>query len=127
MLIDARDYYRAFYRTARWIEEPAIGRQPSPRDATPSPAAAPAAKAESRPQVFNQLCVACHSLGGRGGMVGPALDGVGDRRDAAYLGKWLHDPPSLKPGTAMPKLPLSDAQIDELVTFLSHQKAQVSP
>jgi hypothetical protein len=33
----------AFYRTARWIEEPAIGRQPSPRDATPSPAAAPAA------------------------------------------------------------------------------------
>lgn len=98
-----------------------------PPKPTLSPAAAPAAKAESRPQVFNQLCVACHSLGGRGGMVGPALDGVGDRRDAAYLGKWLHDPPSLKPGTAMPKLPLSDAQIDELVTFLSHQKAQVSP
>ena len=32
-----------------------------------------------RPQVFNQLCVACHALGGQGGAVGPALDRVGDR------------------------------------------------
>lgn len=30
-----------------------------------------------RPQVFNQLCVACHTLKGQGGTVGPALDGVG--------------------------------------------------
>ena len=83
------------------------------------------ARAENRPQVFNQLCVACHKLGGQGGMVGPALDGVGDRKDTAFLGKWLRDPQAMKPGTAMPKLPLSDGQIDELVAFLSHQK--VSP
>jgi nitric oxide reductase subunit C len=35
-----------------------------------------------RPQVFNQLCVACHALGGQGGQVGPALDGVGNRMTA---------------------------------------------
>jgi mono/diheme cytochrome c family protein len=29
------------------------------------------------PAVFNQICMACHSLGGQGGAVGPALDGVG--------------------------------------------------
>lgn len=98
-----------------------------PPKPTLAPATAPAAKAENRPQTFNQLCVACHALGGQGGMVGPALDGVGDRRDAAYLAKWLRDPQGLKPGTAMPKLPLSDGQIDELVSFLSHQKAKVSP
>jgi nitric oxide reductase subunit C len=83
-------------------------------------------KAENRPQIWNQLCVACHTLGGQGGVVGPALDGVGDRRDAAFLGKWLRDPQAMKPGTAMPKLPLSDGQIEELVAFLSQQK-KVSP
>jgi nitric oxide reductase subunit C len=80
-----------------------------------------------RPQVFNQLCVACHSLGGQGGAVGPALDRVGDRLNADYLERWLHDPQVVKPGTAMPKLPLSEPQIRELVAFLSHQRAEVRP
>ena len=95
--------------------------------AVPAASGPAIAKATNRPKVFNQLCVACHSLGGQGGHVGPALDAVGDRRDAAYLVKWLHDPPAVKPGTAMPKLPLSDGQIDELVAFLSLQKAEVKP
>lgn len=78
-----------------------------------------------RPQIFSQLCVACHSLGGRGGAVGPALDTVGDRFNAAYLTRWLHDPPSVRPNTRMPRLPLSDTQIDELVAFLGHQRTEV--
>ena len=82
-------------------------------------AAAPSAQ---RPQVFSQICVTCHALGGLGGTVGPALDGVGTRLDAAYLEKWLRDPGAVKPGTTMPKLPLDDAQLGELVTFLSSQK-----
>jgi len=73
----------------------------------------------NRPQIFNQLCVACHALGGQGGQVGPALDGVGKRKTAAEITAWLHDPPAVKPGTAMPKLPLTDGQIDELTAFLS--------
>lgn len=74
------------------------------------------------PQVFAQICVTCHTLQGAGGTVGPALDGVGDRLDAAYLERWLRDPPGVKPGTTMPKLPLDDAQVGELVAFLSSQK-----
>ncbi|MBK7976620.1 MAG: c-type cytochrome [Deltaproteobacteria bacterium] len=65
---------------------------------------------------------ACHSLGGAGGKVGPALDGVANRRDADYLKRWISDPPGIKPDTKMPRLPLTEAQIDELVGFLSTQK-----
>ena len=75
-----------------------------------------------RPQIFNQLCVACHALGGQGGAVGPALDGVGNRKTAAEITAWLRDPPGVKPGTAMPKLPLTEGELDELTAFLSTQK-----
>ena len=85
------------------------------------------ARADDRPKVFNQLCVACHSLGGQGGHVGPALDEVGDRFDADYIKRWLHDPNAIKPGTKMPKLPISDAQIEELAAFLSHQTKKKEP
>ena len=74
--------------------------------------------AKSRPATFNQTCIACHAVDGKGGQVGPALDGVGKRLDHEYLTKWLKDPQSVKPGTAMPKLGLSDAQVDELVQYL---------
>lgn len=87
----------------------------------------PSLASGNRPQVFNQLCVACHSLGGQGGNVGPALDDVGQRLDAPALTRWLHDPAAVKPGTKMPKLPLTDAQIDELAAFLTHQNPGVSP
>lgn len=72
-----------------------------------------------RPQVFNQMCVACHSLRGQGGQVGPALDGVGSRLERQFLEKWLRDPMSVKPDSKMPKLPLSDDEITELAAFLS--------
>ena len=88
---------------------------------------APAARAQApntppRPLIFSQLCVACHALEGVGGTVGPALDGVGTRYDAAYFQQRLIDPLSVKADSKMPKLPLTDAQVAELVTFLSSQK-----
>ncbi len=79
----------------------------------------PVAAHDGRPRVFDQMCVACHSVDGRGGSVGPALDGVGDRFDAAYFGRWLDNPASVRPNTQMPDLPLSEAQIAELTTYLS--------
>ncbi|MFZ5438824.1 MAG: c-type cytochrome [Myxococcota bacterium] len=89
-----------------------------------APAQAAPVLTASRPQVFSQICITCHALQGAGGTVGPALDGVGSKYDAAYLERWLKDPPSVKPDTKMPKLPLDEAQLSELVTFLSSQKAQ---
>ncbi len=74
------------------------------------------------PEKFRTLCVACHAVGGAGGRVGPALDGVGSKFDTAYLHKWLADPTAVKPGTAMPRLPLSEGEREELVRYLSALK-----
>ena len=85
-------------------------------------AAAIAIPGGERPQVFTQICTACHSLGGVGGTIGPALDGVGDRFDRGYLMRWITDPQAVKPGTQMPKLELTDEQRNEVVIFLSKQR-----
>lgn len=82
------------------------------------------AKREDRPQIFNQMCIACHSLEHQGGNVGPALDGIGDRRDIAFLRSWLTDPLAIKPDSKMPKLPLSESDITELAAFLSQIKTR---
>lgn len=76
-----------------------------------------------RPQVFNLMCIACHSLQGQGGQVGPALDGVGSRLDSAALKSRLENPQSVQADSKMPKLPLSADEITELVAFLSQLKA----
>lgn len=110
----------------QWIGEMDLnGYPPEPvlfGAAAPGPAAM--VPRDNRPQVFNQLCVACHSLYGQGGVVGPALDGVGDRLTREHLERWLDNPALVKPGTAMPDLPLTEAQISELAAFLSTLSAQ---
>ena len=78
--------------------------------------------AAGSPKIFGDLCVACHSVGGSGGNVGPALDGVGSRMSAADMDTWLKDPQAVKPGTAMPNLHLADADRSALVRWLSKQK-----
>ena len=88
---------------------------------------APTPGAGGRPRLFDQMCAACHAVGGRGGNVGPALDGVADRRDAANLNRWLHDPAAERPGTLMPRLPLTDPQIEELVDWLGTLRAEGGP
>ena len=75
-----------------------------------------------RPQIFSQVCTACHSLGGVGGQIGPPLDGVGDRFDRGYLMRWIDDPQAVKPGTRMPRLGLTQEQRNEIVVFLSEQR-----
>jgi nitric oxide reductase subunit C len=61
------------------------------------------------------------------GRLAPPLDDVGNRRDYDNLVKWLTDPQKMKPGTLMPKLPLSPADITELASFLSQLKHRPSP
>lgn len=80
------------------------------------------ASAVAQPEKFKQLCVACHSLGNVGGTVGPALDTVGRKYDVAYLHKWIKDPALVKPGTKMPKMPLTEEEITQLSEFLSAKK-----
>lgn len=102
----------------KWVGTVDLNGFPAKPDLQPAPAAA----VSSRPAIFGQMCVACHVLQGQGGNVGPVLDGVGTRRDLVYLQKWLANPQDVKPDAKMPKLPLSENDIQELAAYLSQMK-----
>lgn len=78
----------------------------------------PAALARA-PEYFSTVCSGCHSVGGQGGNVGPALDGISSRLDPDYLRKWIADPQAVKPGTAMPNLGLDGQVLQDIVDYLS--------
>ncbi|NNL64664.1 MAG: c-type cytochrome [Myxococcales bacterium] len=104
-----------------WIGEIDTNGFPPDPDLAPDTVLASATPAAGlpKPAYFTSVCIACHAVGGSGGVVGPALDGVGSRLTAAELDRWLADPPAVKPGTAMPKLDMSDATRSELVRWLA--------
>ena len=51
---------------------------------------------------FKQYCMGCHSVGGAGGDIGPALDKVGAKYDAATIVKITIDPKAVNPNATMP-------------------------
>lgn len=71
-------------------------------------------------------CPVCHTIKGEGGNVGPSLTQVGNRRDKEWLLRWLKDPPAIKPGTLMPKPPVTDEERQQLVDFLLTNKKEIS-
>lgn len=77
---------------------------------------------ESGRQLYNdQMCNLCHSLAGEVGQmaqVGGPLDGVGGKRDAAWIERYLKDPKSVIPNSQMPATGLNNQQIADLTAFL---------
>jgi cytochrome c oxidase subunit 2 len=78
-------------------------------------------------------CANCHAIQGTRAQahVGPDLTHVASRttlaagtipNDRAHLEAWIRDPQKIKPGTKMPKLPLSQGDIAGLVTYLEGLK-----
>ena len=67
-------------------------------------------------------CVACHGPHGKGTGIAPSLKGVTTRYGLDRLNLWLKDPAAVKPGTAMPNLRLSKAEIEALVAYLEMLK-----
>ena len=74
-------------------------------------------------------CGNCHTIRGTpaDGTVGPDLTHVASRQTIAalelpntpdFLRAWIRDPHRFKPGTRMPKLPLTTGQIDRLAAYL---------
>lgn len=84
-------------------------------------AASGAQKGGPPPSIYTGICASCHAIGGVGGAVGPALDGLSSRYTPEQLDRWLDDPQSVKPGTAMPDLNLDPATRAELVRWLLAQ------
>ncbi len=95
-------------------QEPDMALVPAAQAATASPSSSGA----QPPAMFTSICTSCHSVGGSGGNVGPALDGVGSRYTNTSLRAWLADPQAIKPGTAMPNLNLSGSDLDALTAYL---------
>ena len=99
---------------------------------TPPPPPTPDPEADPGQALFGTYCVTCHVSNDfpAGGQVGPDLTGLGTMEETQQVGvpveaealsEWLHDPQSIKPGTAMPAAPslgLNDEQIDQLVEYL---------
>ncbi len=88
--------------------------------------AAPAAARPAAPGAYQAKgCAGCHMIDGQGAAApGPDLSHIGSTpydglpNTAEYLGRWLIDPPAVKPGTLMPKTALSQAELDSLVRYL---------
>jgi len=68
-------------------------------------------------------CAKCHQIAGKGSKISP-LDGVGSKLSAAEIKQWITDPAAMtaklpkKPAAAMKKVPLSDADVDNLVEYM---------
>ncbi len=67
-------------------------------------------------------CSACHSIEGKGGKIGPDLTHVGKKHDRDWLLKHFRDPQSVSPGSIMPKLSLSDKELNELTDYMQSLK-----
>jgi cytochrome c oxidase subunit 2 len=86
-------------------------------------------------QIFSrQACIGCHTMKGvpvAVGKIGPDLSHVGSRRTIAAglfpnttenLRRWVAHAPDMKPGSLMPPMLLSDAELDALVAYLQSAK-----
>lgn len=86
-------------------------------------------------KIFNEKCVACHTVGG-GNKVGPDLKAVGSRYNDAWLMKWIKssqtlvkqkDPKALAlvkkwNNIPMPDPGLNDAQIKDVIAYIKSVK-----
>ena len=79
------------------------------------------AAADDAKTLYDKKCAACHSLKGEAGKFadkGGPLDGVGSKRDEAWLRAYFADPKSKIPDAKMPKMKLSPAEWDTLVKYM---------
>ena len=105
--------------------------------ATAAPAAATGGDPAKGKELFNANCAACHKLDEK--MTGPALRGVAEKHDKAWIYKWVHNSSDMiKSGdadavkvfeennkvvmTAFPQL--SEADIDNIIAYTSEPKAE---
>lgn len=67
----------------------------------------------------DQGCYGCHTVGKTGTPIATDLSRIGAKHDEAYLGRWLRDPSQQKPRQHMPKLQLTEAEVQALSAYLA--------
>lgn len=63
-------------------------------------------------------CQGCHRLGDTGGTLGPNLISVVAAKGADFVKKKLTDPTFNNRGSAMPRYPMNDGQLDAIMSYL---------
>jgi len=63
-------------------------------------------------------CKSCHVVGGQGTPVGPDLTRTAIHKDAAWMIQHFKRPSIVRPGSSMPPIQLTDAQLNSLAAFL---------
>ena len=114
-----------------------FAQEAAPADATEAPAASQGADPVKGKELFNSNCAACHKLDAKS--TGPALRGIAEKHDQAWLYKWIHNSSEMiKSGDAaavkvfeennkavMTSFPqLSEGDIDNIIAYTSEVKAE---
>jgi nitric oxide reductase subunit C len=63
-------------------------------------------------------CIGCHKLHGTGGVLGPELERVGANRSPEWLMRHFKNPAAVTPGSAMPPLKATDADLNALTLYV---------
>lgn len=66
----------------------------------------------------DQGCYGCHTVGATGTPIATDLSRIGARRDQASLARWLRDPSLQRPTAHMPKIQLSESEVQALADYL---------
>jgi mono/diheme cytochrome c family protein len=70
----------------------------------------------------DQGCYGCHTVGKMGTPIASDLSRIGAKHDEAYLARWLRDPAQQRPTAHMPKLELSESEVQALAAYLGSLK-----
>jgi cbb3-type cytochrome oxidase cytochrome c subunit len=63
-------------------------------------------------------CMGCHVTGGTGGVIGPNLDTVFERREDEWIRVQIQNPRDHNPTTVMPVFGFDDAQVEAIIEAL---------
>jgi len=102
---------------------------PAGDPASPSAAPSPESVGVGEKLFTSQGCIACHTVHGKGGSIGPDLSTEGDKgRSADWLADQIRDPKAHDPQTVMPAFKaLSTEQVGDLVDFLMSLSPKAAP
>jgi len=75
--------------------------------------------ARGRQLFFDQGCHGCHTIGSLGTPIASDLSRAGRKYREVDLADWLRDPGRQKPTAHMPKITLSEPEVQALAAFLA--------